>query len=74
MLCIFGVLEEEIKRLHQALDAENSYSQVAFNYDDEKKFAEDSQSPKQSEDSLEDEAFVADPDLDVPADMKVVSI
>ncbi|XP_058790335.1 splicing factor, suppressor of white-apricot homolog isoform X2 [Phymastichus coffea] len=64
--------EEEIKRLHQALDAENSYSQVAFNYDDEKKFAEDSQSPKQSEGSFEeDEAYIAEPDLDVPVDMKV---
>jgi hypothetical protein len=64
--------EEEIKRLHQALDSENSYSQVGFNYDDEKNCEEDSQSPKQSEGSQEDdEAYIPDPELEVPEDMAV---
>lgn len=66
--------EEEIKRLHQALDSEGSYSQVRFNYDDEKKTGEDSQSPKQSEESNEeDEAFVPEPELEIPENMTVVS-
>ncbi|XP_016839599.1 splicing factor, suppressor of white-apricot homolog isoform X2 [Nasonia vitripennis] len=64
--------EEEIKRLHQALDSEGSYSQVGFNYDDEKKSGEDSQSPKQSEGSHEeDEAFVPEPALEIPENMTV---
>ncbi|XP_014213562.1 splicing factor, suppressor of white-apricot homolog isoform X2 [Copidosoma floridanum] len=63
--------EEEIKRLHQALDSENSYSQVAFNYDEEKKLEENSESPKPSEDSQEDEAFEPDPELEIPGDMIV---
>lgn len=67
--------EEEIKRLHQALDSEGSYSQVGFSYDDEKKSVEDSQSPKQSEGSHEeDEAFVPEPELELPENMTVVSI
>lgn len=71
---LFICIEEEIKRLHQALDSENSYSQVGFNYDEEKKFGEDSQSPKPSEDSQEDdEPFVAQPELEVPETMTVVS-
>ncbi|XP_011498257.1 PREDICTED: splicing factor, suppressor of white-apricot homolog [Ceratosolen solmsi marchali] len=64
--------EEEIKRLHQALDLESSYSQVGFNYDDEKKSLDDSQSPKQSDGSHEeDEAFIAEPELEIPEDMVV---
>ena len=65
--------DEEIKRLHQALGSESGYSQVGFNYDDEKK-GEDSQSPKPSEGSTEeDEAFMRDPVLEIPEDMIVVS-
>ncbi|XP_067212675.1 splicing factor, suppressor of white-apricot homolog isoform X2 [Linepithema humile] len=65
--------EEEIKRLHQALDSEPSYNQVGFNYEDEngqKACGEDSQSPKQSEDSQEeDQAFVPPPELEIPEEM-----
>ncbi|XP_053974769.1 splicing factor, suppressor of white-apricot homolog isoform X1 [Hylaeus volcanicus] len=63
--------EEEMKRLHQALDSENSYGQVAYNYNEEgngqKITCEDSQSPKQSEGSQEeDQAFVPPPELEIP--------
>lgn len=68
--------EEEIKRLHQALDSESSYNQVGYNYEDEnghKASGEDSQSPKQSEDSQEeDQAFVPPPELEIPEDMVLV--
>ncbi|KZC11692.1 Protein suppressor of white apricot [Dufourea novaeangliae] len=63
--------EEEMKRLHQALDSENTYSQVAYNYNEDgngsKIACEDSQSPKQSEESQEeDQAFVPPPNLEIP--------
>ncbi|XP_029155740.1 splicing factor, suppressor of white-apricot homolog isoform X2 [Nylanderia fulva] len=66
--------EEEIKRLHQALDSESSYNQVGFNYNEDennqKASGEDSQSPKQSEDSQEeDQAFVPPPELEIPEGM-----
>ncbi|XP_019698836.1 splicing factor, suppressor of white-apricot homolog isoform X2 [Harpegnathos saltator] len=62
--------EEEMKRLHQALDSE-SYHQVGFNYNEDenghKATCEDSQSPKQSEGSQEeDQAFVPPPELEIP--------
>ncbi|XP_024884611.1 splicing factor, suppressor of white-apricot homolog isoform X2 [Temnothorax curvispinosus] len=61
--------EEEIKRLHQALDSESSYNQVGYNYNEDenghKASGEESQSPKQSEGSQEeDQAFVAPPELE----------
>ncbi|XP_076282766.1 suppressor of white-apricot isoform X2 [Lasioglossum baleicum] len=63
--------EEEMKRLHQALDSETTYSQVAYSYNEEgngpKIACEDSQSPKQSEGSQEeDQAFVPPPELEIP--------
>ncbi|XP_033357887.1 splicing factor, suppressor of white-apricot homolog isoform X1 [Bombus vosnesenskii] len=63
--------EEEIKRLHQALDSENTYTQVAYDYNEEgngsKIACDDSQSPKQSEGSQEeDQTFVPPPDLEIP--------
>ncbi|XP_076619773.1 suppressor of white-apricot isoform X2 [Colletes latitarsis] len=62
--------EEEMKRLHQALDSENTYGQVAYNYNEEgnssKITCDDSQSPKQSEGSQEDQAFVPPPELEIP--------
>ncbi|XP_072755114.1 splicing factor, suppressor of white-apricot homolog isoform X2 [Anoplolepis gracilipes] len=66
--------EEEIKRLHQALDSESSYNQVGYNYNEDennqKASGEDSQSPKQSEDSQEeDQAFVPPPELEIPEGM-----
>ncbi|XP_029680108.1 splicing factor, suppressor of white-apricot homolog isoform X1 [Formica exsecta] len=66
--------EEEIKRLHQALDSESSYNQVGYNYNEdennEKASGEDSQSPKQSEGSQEeDQAFVPPPELEIPEGM-----
>ncbi|XP_043797328.1 splicing factor, suppressor of white-apricot homolog isoform X3 [Apis laboriosa] len=63
--------EEEMKRLHQALDSENTYSQVAYDYNEEgngsKIACDDSQSPKRSEGSQEeDQAFVPPTDLEIP--------
>ncbi|KAK9304522.1 hypothetical protein QLX08_004149 [Tetragonisca angustula] len=63
--------EEEMKRLHQALDSENTYSQVTYDYNEEgngsKITCEDSQSPKRSEGSQEeDQAFIPPPDLEIP--------
>ncbi|XP_043489382.1 splicing factor, suppressor of white-apricot homolog isoform X2 [Polistes fuscatus] len=71
-----SMYHEEMKRLHQALDSENSYTQVAYNYNDDennsKLACEDSQSPKQSEGSQEeDQAFVPPPDLEIPEGMTV---
>lgn len=73
------ISEEEIKRLHQALGSENTYGQVAYNYDEQDgqtAVGEDSQSPKPSEGSQEDEdqAFSLPPELEVPQDMVLVSI
>ncbi|XP_011262451.2 splicing factor, suppressor of white-apricot homolog isoform X2 [Camponotus floridanus] len=66
--------EEEIKRLHQALDSESSYNQAGYNYNEDennqKASGEDSQSPKQSEGSQEeDQAFVPPPELEIPEGM-----
>ncbi|XP_011305382.1 splicing factor, suppressor of white-apricot homolog isoform X2 [Fopius arisanus] len=62
--------EEEMKRLHQALGSEHTYGQVAYNYDDQDSqtaIGEDSQSPKPSDGSQEDDqAFVLPPELEVP--------
>ncbi|CAK9805180.1 Protein suppressor of white apricot [Anthophora quadrimaculata] len=63
--------EEEMKRLHQALDSETTYSQVAYDYNEEangsKMACDDSQSPKRSEGSQEeDQAFVPPPELNIP--------
>ncbi|XP_020285147.1 splicing factor, suppressor of white-apricot homolog isoform X2 [Pseudomyrmex gracilis] len=65
--------EEEIRRLHQALDSE-SYNQVGYSYNEDensqKASGEDSQSPKQSEGSQEeDQAFVPPPELEIPEGM-----
>ena len=64
-----------MKRLHQALDSENSYGQVAYSYnedDSRKGNNEDSQSPKPSEGSQDDEAFIVPPELEIPPEMAVV--
>ncbi|XP_014467681.1 PREDICTED: splicing factor, suppressor of white-apricot homolog isoform X2 [Dinoponera quadriceps] len=62
--------EEEMKRLHQALDSE-TFHQVGYNYNEDenghKAPCEDSQSPKQSEGSQEeDQAFIPPPELEIP--------
>lgn len=74
-----SIAEEEIKRLHQALDSESSYNQVGYNYNEDennqKASGEDSQSPKQSEGSQEeDQAFVPPPELEIPEGMILVNI
>ncbi|XP_043289502.1 splicing factor, suppressor of white-apricot homolog isoform X3 [Venturia canescens] len=67
--------EEEIKRLHQALGSENTYGQVSYNYNDDqdsqKALSEETQSPKPSDGSQDDEdqAFVVPPELEIPEDM-----
>lgn len=63
--------------MHQALDSESSYNQVGYNYNEDenghKASGEDSQSPKQSEDSQEeDQAFVPPPELEIPEGMVLV--
>lgn len=72
-----SITEEEIKRLHQALGSESSYNQVGYNYSEDesnqKGSDEDSQSPKQSEGSQEeDQAFVPPPELEIPEGMILV--
>lgn len=66
--------EEEIKRLHQALGTDNTYGQVSYNYDDpdsQTANGEDSQSPKASDGSQDDDdqAFVLPPELEAPEGM-----
>ncbi|XP_012266372.2 splicing factor, suppressor of white-apricot homolog isoform X2 [Athalia rosae] len=67
--------EEEMKRLHQALGSENPYGQVAYNYNEDSNSqtagGEDTQSPKPSEGSQEEEdrAFVPPPELEIPEGM-----
>ncbi|XP_044002350.1 splicing factor, suppressor of white-apricot homolog isoform X2 [Aphidius gifuensis] len=66
--------EEEIKRLHQALGTDNTYGQVSYNYDDpdsQPAIGEDSQSPKASDGSQDDDdqAFVLPPELEAPEGM-----
>ncbi|XP_046469261.1 splicing factor, suppressor of white-apricot homolog isoform X1 [Neodiprion pinetum] len=69
--------EEEIKRLHQALDSENPYAQVAYNYNEDEinqvAGGGDTNSPKPSDGSQEDEdqAFIPPPELQIPEDMVV---
>lgn len=69
-----------MKRLHQALGSENTYGQVAYNYNDDqdsqKGLSEDTQSPKPSEGSQEDEdqAFVAPPELEIPEGTTLVHL
>lgn len=63
--------------MHQALNSESSFNQVEYNYNedenDHKASGEDSQSPKQSEDSQEeDQAFVPPPELEIPEGMLLV--
>jgi len=63
--------------LHQALDSESSYNQVGYNYNEDenghKASGEDSQSPKQSEGSQEeDQAFVPPSELEIPEGMILV--
>ncbi|XP_057319868.1 splicing factor, suppressor of white-apricot homolog isoform X1 [Microplitis mediator] len=66
--------EEEIKRLHQALGSDNTYGQVAYNYDDQDNHAgvgEDSMSPKPSDGSQDDDdqAFVLPSEIEAPEGM-----
>ncbi|XP_074097235.1 suppressor of white-apricot isoform X1 [Cotesia typhae] len=66
--------EEEIKRLHQALGSDNTYGQVAYNYDDQDNqmgVGDDSQSPKPSDGSQDDDdqAFTLPPELEAPEGM-----
>lgn len=61
-----------MKRFHQALDSENVYGQVAYNYNDEdSKKNEDSTEASNSQEE-EDQAFVPPTELEIPEDMKVV--
>lgn len=71
------MIEEEMKRFNQALGSENTYGQVAYNYDDQDSrtaIGEDSQSPKPSDGSQEEEdtAFLLPPELEAPEGMILV--
>lgn len=77
IIIVVSFAEEEMKRLHQALDSENTYSQVAYDYNEEgngsKIGCDDSQSPKRSEGSQEeDQAFVPPSDLEIPEGIPLV--
>lgn len=72
-MCSFNcfLLEEEIKRLHRALDStDNDYGQVGYNYDDENKNNQETAKEVPEEDL---QAFVPPPELDIPQDMSLVS-
>lgn len=71
-------VEEELKRLHQALGS-NSYGEVAFNYDedpDSGKLEQKGEGEPAEEEEVEggDEPFIAPPELDVPINMALVWI
>lgn len=69
-----------MKRLHQALDSENPYGQVAYNYNEDENSqtgrGDDTQSPKPSDGSQEeeDQPFVPPPELEIPEGMVLVNI
>lgn len=68
-----------MKRLHQALGSDNTYGQVAYNYDDQDNqigVGDDSQSPKPSDGSQDDDdqAFTLPPELEAPEGMVMVNI
>ncbi len=65
--------EEELKRLQKALNSEKSYSEVAFNYDEESKSSQDG-NEKETNEEEDDEAFIPPYQLDVPVGMKIVSM
>lgn len=65
--------------MHQALGTDNTYGQVSYNYDDpdsQSAIGEDSQSPKASDGSQDDDdqAFVLPPELEAPEGMILVII
>ncbi|KAK3927052.1 Protein suppressor of white apricot [Frankliniella fusca] len=64
--------EEELKRLHKALDPQNSYGQVAYSYDEDNEqnisTEAGSKEPSEAADE-EDEPFIPPPELDVPVGM-----
>ena len=63
-----------MKRFHQALDSDNVYGQVAYNYNDEdNKKLEDPQSPTENPQE-EDHVFTPTAELDIPEDLVIVSI
>lgn len=70
-------VEEELKRLHQALGS-NSYGEVAFNYDEDPDSGKLEQKgegePTGEEVEGGDEPFIAPPELDVPINMALVWI
>jgi hypothetical protein len=69
--------EEELKRLHRALDSK-SYGEVAFNYDEDqgsgKLVEKGGGEPTEEEVEGGDEPFIAPPELDIPINMALVWI
>lgn len=68
----YSSLEEELKRLQQALNNEKSYGEVGFTYDNDSKPPSDA-TQKEINTEEEDEAFIPPYQLDVPLGMKIVS-
>lgn len=68
--------EEELKRLHKALDPQNSYGQVPFSYDNEAEQDESTSSsnkePNEDAAEEEDEPFIPPQELDIPVGMVLV--
>ncbi|XP_034237779.1 splicing factor, suppressor of white-apricot homolog isoform X2 [Thrips palmi] len=65
--------EEELKRLHKALDPQNSYGQVPFSYDNEteqdESAAPSNKEPNDEAAEEEDEPFIPPQELDIPVGM-----
>lgn len=63
--------EEELKRLQRALNSENSYSEVGFNYDEDNKPTQEYENKDDEDD--EKDPFIPPYQLDLPVGMKIVS-
>lgn len=71
---MFFILEEELKRLHQALNNEDKeYGQVGYKYEDESSnISEVKPGDEADYDPELEEAFIPPRELDIPSNMHVV--
>lgn len=76
--CALIFLEEELKRLHKALDPQNSYGQVPFSYENEaeqdESAAPTNKEPNEEAAEEDDEPFIPPQELDIPVGMVLVSL
>ena len=68
---LYFFVEEELKRLQQALNNEKSYAEVGFTYENDGKSVTESLSKDTSVDE-DEEMFIPPYQLDVPIGMKIV--